>query len=365
MHLIFDTFLENMALIIAFMYVALKTKEYVIVKVKNITYITWLAPLAISLLSILVMHHPLSFEGMRVDLRGVPIFFIAYLGGWRLGMIALLLPTWYRYGLGGPTVIQGIIQAIVIPYIIGSLFHKKSSYNPPYTIIYFRHMLKAFLIYQVIRLILMLWTTPITLDTALIMSSFEIVAIVCIGLIQNDTNRNLLSKKELEFQSRHDNLTSLYNIRHFRNKVGEFSSQEKPFYVAMFDVDYFKNYNDTHGHPAGDTVLRIIGQLLEKNVRSEDIYARYGGEEFIICFPTNNIKTAIELAEQFRKSVEEYRFFGEETQPNSTLTISIGISGPSHTRDLDELIEEADQALYQAKHKGRNNIKTYNELVGS
>ncbi|MFS0864367.1 diguanylate cyclase [Fredinandcohnia sp. 179-A 10B2 NHS] len=359
MHLILDTFLENMTLIIAFMYAALKTKEFLIGKVKKMAYITWLAPLAISLLSVLVMHHPLSIEGMRVDLRGVPIFFIAYLGGWRLGIIALLLPTWYRYGLGGPTVTQGIIQAIFIPYIIGSFFHKKSSYNPPYTIIYFKQMMKAFLIYQIIRLVLMLWSTPITLDTALIMTSFEIVAVICIGLIQNDTNRNLLSKKELEFQSRHDTLTSLYNIRHFRNKVGEFSSQEKPFYVAMFDVDYFKNYNDTHGHPGGDSVLRIIGQLLEKNVRSEDIYARYGGEEFIICFPTNNITTAIEMAEQFRKSVEEYRFFGEEAQPNGTLTISIGISGQSQTKNLDELIEEADQSLYQAKHGGRNNIKTF------
>ncbi|MFT4413807.1 GGDEF domain-containing protein [Fredinandcohnia humi] len=359
MHLIFDTFLENMTLLITFMFLALKVKEYLIIKIKKMNLIDWLAPLAISILSMYVMHHPLEHEGMRVDLRGVPIFFISYLGGWKFGLLSLLLPSWYRYELGGPTAIEGIIQAIIVPAVIGSLFHKRSTFNPPYTIIYVKHMMIAFLIYQIIRSVLSLVTTHITVNTVFILTIFEVVAILCISLMYNDSNRNLLTKNDLEYQSRHDSLTSLYNIGHFRNRVEEFIVQGKPFYIAMFDVDYFKKYNDTHGHPAGDTVLRSIGQLLQESVRTEDIFARYGGEEFIICFTnTTDIQKAKSIAEGFRQKVENYRFFGEETQPTGRLTISIGLSGLSKNKELDELIDEADQALYKAKNTGRNKLQT-------
>ncbi|QOR68104.1 diguanylate cyclase [Cytobacillus suaedae] len=360
MHEVLNIFIANITLIISFMYVALKFKEYLIIRLKQIDNILWIVSLVISLLSIWIMHHPLLYEGMRIDLRGIPIYFISYLGGWKLGLIATILPSWYRFELAGPTVLQGITQGILLPFLIGSLFHRRKAFNPPLTILHIKHMLIGFVAYGIIRSLLMVWTTPATLMTTLLMIGFEAVGLLVIGLINNDVNRNLLHKKELEFHSRHDNMTNLYNLRYFKSKVKILNEQKTPFVIAMFDVDYFKNYNDTHGHPAGDAALRTIGQLLRDSMRREDVFARYGGEEFIICFTNVTSTKSFGIADRFRKLVETYPFYGEELQPNGQITISIGISTTSSDKGLDTLIEEADQALYTAKNAGRNKVHLYN-----
>ncbi|WP_244513577.1 GGDEF domain-containing protein [Oceanobacillus limi] len=201
-------------------------------------------------------------------------------------------------------------------------------------------------------------TTPIDFYLIIIMFSFQTLALLSIGLMQNDANRNYLYRNELEYYSRRDSITNLYNLRHFKNKVEQLieSKQRKPFYIAMIDVDFFKQYNDTHGHPAGDKVLRTVGELLTENLRSEDLFARYGGEEFIICLPNlTKSQTAYEIVDQFREAVEKYKFKGDETQPTGKITVSIGLSGESKGKTLDVLINEADQALYIAKKDGRNN----------
>jgi diguanylate cyclase len=357
MHQIIDSFLENMTLIITFMFLALKLKEFTLLKIKNITQLVWLVPFVFSLLSVFVMHHPLIYKEMLIDLRGTPIFFASYLGGWKWGFISIVLPSWYRYDLGGPTALEGITQGIIIPFLIGSLFHNRKAFIPPCTIININHMLKAFMLNEILKSALMIWTTPVTLNTAIAMIVFEFIALLSIGLMHNDTNRNFLSRRELEYQSRRDMMTNLYNLRHFKNKVDELINQKVTIAIAMFDVDHFKKYNDTHGHPNGDSVLRIIGQLLIDNLREEEVFARYGGEEFIICFfNVTNIQTVVTKAERFREKVEEYKFYGEETQPSGRITISIGLSSITEGKSLDELIEEADQALYKAKEAGRNCI---------
>lgn len=128
--------------------------------------------------------------------------------------------------------------------------------------------------------------------------------------------------------------------------------------IAMFDVDYFKAFNDTHGHPAGDRVLKTVAQILKENMRENDIVGRYGGEEFIICFrEPGGIENVQRIAERFRKMIEHYHFPGEEKQPNKSITISLGISYPSSSKTLEQLIEEADLALYQAKETGRNRVE--------
>lgn len=360
MHEILDAFLANLTLIISFMYIVLKLKEFIITKVKNLKKFIWLVPLLISVLSIGVMHHPLLFEGMRIDLRGVPLFFISYLSGWKLGALSILLPAWYRFELGGPTVIQGITLTIIIPFLVGSLFHRPKTFNPPYTMLNLTHMLAGFIVYEVVKSLLMFWTTPAETRTILYMVFFEFSALLPIGLINNDTNRNLLLRKELEFHSRHDNMTNLYNLRYFKSKVDVLISQQRLFVIAMFDVDFFKNYNDTHGHPAGDVVLQTIGQLLNDSMREEDVFARYGGEEFIICFSNiTNTQNAYKMAARFRNLVETYPFHGEERQPNGKLTISLGLSSVSNGKSLDSLIDEADQALYIAKNSGKNTVHIY------
>ncbi|MFP3719475.1 diguanylate cyclase [Niallia circulans] len=351
----FHAFFNNMTLIIAFMFLVLQLKEYLVLRYKNILKYMWVTPIVVSLLSIAAMWEPLIYGEVRLDLRGVPIFYISYLLGWKYGLISTILPALYRYQLGGTVVMDGIFQAIILPFIIGAFFQDKKYYNPPYSIINMKHMLSAFFCYQILRLFLILQTTHVSFMTVILLIVFELVAVLCIFLMQNSVSRKQLLRKELEYHSRHDSMTDLYNIRFFRTNVEKLMQNNVPIVIAMMDVDYFKKYNDIHGHPAGDAVLRTIAQLLNDTMRQEDIFARYGGEEFIMCFTKiTNMQSAANIAERFRKNVEDYRFFGEETQPNGKVTVSVGIGGLSAGKSLDELIKESDQMLYKAKKLGRN-----------
>ncbi len=131
----------------------------------------------------------------------------------------------------------------------------------------------------------------------------------------------------------------------------------------MMDIDDFKRVNDRYGHPIGDIVLKEIAKIILVQKRTQDIAGRYGGEEFSIILPGTDIKGASNLAERIRKEVEkkEVKAFFETVK----VTISAGISSyPLTTSSIDELIEQADDALYEAKKSGKNKIITYMPIVG-
>lgn len=307
------------------------------------------------LLSVLVMTEPLFYGGTRLDLRGAPVFYISYLLGWKYGFLSTIIPTAFRIYLGGEHVVIGVMQSILLPFAVGSFFHNKKAFKPPFTIANMRHMLSVFLCYQLLRILIIICMDSVDLHPVFWRGMFETIAVITIFLMWNDVSRNLLLRKELEYNSRHDSMTNLYNIRYFRTNVEGIRRDNIPYVIAMFDVDDFKKYNDTHGHPAGDSVLRTIGHLLRENMRREDIFARYGGEEFIICFSNiRDMEIAVNVAERFRRKVEDHPFMGEETQPKGQLTISIGVSNLSDGKTLDVMIGEADQMLYKAKNLGRN-----------
>lgn len=158
-----------------------------------------------------------------------------------------------------------------------------------------------------------------------------------------------------------DGMTELHNYRYFEMRLNEeimrHSRTNQEVSLIILDVDYFKNYNDTLGHPAGDEVLRKLGHILKETVRENDIVARYGGEEFAVILPGVGLKGSKILAERIRKSVEEYYFPNEEIQPSGTLTISVGFATlPLQAKDAKDLIHKADTALYSAKSSGRNRI---------
>lgn len=164
-----------------------------------------------------------------------------------------------------------------------------------------------------------------------------------------------------------DGLTQLFNKRKFKelleieaSRITRYKDIGHMLSFIMFDIDHFKSYNDQHGHPAGDEVLRRIGQLLRENTRQIDIPARYGGEEFIIIVPHVNKEGAFRLAERIRFLVEKEKFPGEETQPGGKLTISGGVASyPEDANDTEAALESADKALYSAKRAGRNKVVAY------
>ena len=129
--------------------------------------------------------------------------------------------------------------------------------------------------------------------------------------------------------------------------------------MLMLDVDHFKDYNDTHGHPAGDKVLKIMSDIITTRLRDVDISARYGGEEFAILLPETDRSAGKMLAEEIRSQVEEYPFDNQDTQPLGTVSISIGVAEfPGDSGGASSLIQKADDALYRAKSKGRNRVVT-------
>jgi diguanylate cyclase (GGDEF)-like protein len=161
-----------------------------------------------------------------------------------------------------------------------------------------------------------------------------------------------------------DSLTGLKNRRHFREVLdGGFSfalRQRLPMSIVMLDVDQFKSYNDTYGHPAGDAVLSDLAAMLLENSREHDLVARYGGEEFVVLLPATDVSSARLVCERMRGMIERHRW---RLRP---VTASFGIAtmGPG-TLGASQLIEEADQALYHSKRRGRDRVTHYVDLIAA
>ena len=166
--------------------------------------------------------------------------------------------------------------------------------------------------------------------------------------------------EQLHVQANVDQLTGVLNrgaIRDVLRRALDHAARERSSVsVVLCDVDRFKSVNDAHGHPVGDSVLCDVAKRAGAGVRPYDVLGRYGGEEFLIVLPGCSLLEALGVAERVRASV------CGEAIPTSVgalpITASFGIATSSaHTRDLDELISEADQALYRAKEAGRNRIE--------
>lgn len=179
-----------------------------------------------------------------------------------------------------------------------------------------------------------------------------------VQLIATSFENALLHAKVVATSIR-DGLTGLFNVRYFKERTGndlkQYQRMKSPMSVVFFDVDHFKVFNDTNGHPAGDEVLRITAKLLKTFFRSSDIVARYGGEEFVVAMPHTPFAAALKKAEGFRKLIEDTAFPHGEKQPMGRVTVSIGVSEyPAHGNTLDAVLKAADDALYEGKKASRN-----------
>jgi diguanylate cyclase (GGDEF)-like protein len=170
-----------------------------------------------------------------------------------------------------------------------------------------------------------------------------------------------VATKALKSMAERDGLTDLYNHRHFREsldrEIARASRESTSLSLIIMDLDYFKNYNDSNGHLAGDKLLKKCSRILKAAVRGSDLVARYGGEEFVLILPDADQTSASQLAERIRETIADHPFPGRETQPAGRLTASFGVATfPQDGEDANSLIDSADQALYKAKQKGRNAV---------
>lgn len=174
--------------------------------------------------------------------------------------------------------------------------------------------------------------------------------------------RQVMSQIELRFQGNMleklaatDPLTGVSNVRYLRQRLDELFLQSRrsrqPLSLVMMDVDHFKAYNDTFGHPEGDLVLQKLAPILQAQLRAGDVLGRYGGEEFMVILPQTDKETAISLAERLRRAVEQHPWL---LRP---ITASFGVATLyEEVKEVNALIEEADQALYISKRLGRNRV---------
>ena len=174
------------------------------------------------------------------------------------------------------------------------------------------------------------------------------------------TKRIVLFSK-LKEKARIDGLTGLFLKRFFIEKLYSEIERAKryntDFYIMMLDIDHFKKINDNYGHLIGDEVLKKTATVIMSSLRHGDIAGRYGGEEFIVLLPTISKKKVIEIAEKIRKSIKDVVFKADKK--SFSITISIGLSKYTKGMDIDTLVGNADNALYQAKNTGRDNIVNY------
>ena len=174
-------------------------------------------------------------------------------------------------------------------------------------------------------------------------------------------------RTKLEQQSIRDPLTNLFN-RHFmevslERELSLAARRTTTLAVMMLDVDHFKDFNDTHGHAAGDTVLQAVAEVCRNTVRAEDITCRYGGEEFTIILPDISPETACARANSIRKAVAALRVSdGREFYGDVTMSIGIALYPESGTSS-EALLRRADEALYRAKQQGRDQVLLAEEPV--
>ncbi|WGV28841.1 GGDEF domain-containing response regulator [Halotia branconii] len=186
---------------------------------------------------------------------------------------------------------------------------------------------------------------------------------------QSQTQQKLeAANRELQRLVTIDGLTQIANRRRFEEYCTQewqrMAREQLPLSLILCDVDFFKSYNDTYGHQAGDRCLQKIAGSIQNTVkRPADLVARYGGEEFAVILPSTSIEGAIFLAETICSAIRNLAILHRNSLINSYVTVSIGVATetPQISSDFQTIIAVADQALYEAKTAGRDRVKFYNQ----
>lgn len=320
------------------------------------TFLAIFHVLIVTAATIAMFHFPIQTESHLFDLRLIPIIFIAYFHGWKYSLPVVILASLYQYISGeelGQEIIFGIMIPSFLPMVFSLIKGKKMHITKPIMVI-----TACWLLSEIPRLSLIgageLSLTKIAL--------FHYVSLIFAGLIMYFliffSLKHLELLKKLQYFADHDPLTGLYNMRRFEEIIDQLTKKnhQKQMFIAMIDIDYFKQINDTYGHQAGDLTIQNISKAILNFCSSHVFAARYGGDEFIMFLMTDSLKNAENTLDAIRKSVTDKAFIPLSNKQKCNLSISIGISPISDVENLNNSIELADKHLYHAKQSGRNCI---------
>ncbi|MGP0584127.1 GGDEF domain-containing protein [Paenibacillus timonensis] len=310
---------------------------------------------SLGLLGVVLMYYHFSISGHAVaDFRQLPILISIYMGGGISGVITTLFIAIYRllflYGFGMHSVIAAINAPVT--FLIGLMFLRGR---------------KTTMERLILTLALSASSTVIVISILSNGLPFKAIGLyfplfILAGMFTFSMLRYLRNKDDsiriMREAANRDFLTSLYNSRAFEvkmeHKIAAAQRDKIPFTLLLVDIDHFKQVNDRYGHPAGDAVLLQIADVMRETFRPGDHIARKGGEEFVILIDRCDAEQIKVIAERLRSNVENHVFLlpdGGELR----LTISAG-SATYPNEHEEELIVKADQALYQAKEAGRNQV---------
>lgn len=181
--------------------------------------------------------------------------------------------------------------------------------------------------------------------------------------VQEQTVALQIANQQLECLANLDGLTQVANRRRFDDQLEmewkRLSREQAPLSLILCDIDYFKRYNDSYGHQAGDICLKQVAKTIEQSLkRSGDFVARYGGEEFVVILPNTNFEGAFNVAELIQINIKQLNISHAQSKVAAYITLSLGISSilPTSDASIKSLVAAADKALYEAKRRGRNNF---------
>ena len=172
---------------------------------------------------------------------------------------------------------------------------------------------------------------------------------------------NIRLRGSLREQSIKDPLTGPFNRRYLEEtlerEISRSARNGKPIGLMMMDIDNFKDFNDTFGHPGGDALICELGALLHTLTRAEDVACRYGGDEFVVLLPESSLEVTLLRAEEIRQGAHQFNI-KHEGSVLSPVTLTVGIASyPNHGADMAGLIRAADEAMYTAKHAGGDRVQ--------
>lgn len=312
------------------------------------------------LLGILLMHYSINVNDITIlDLRHIPLILVAFYGGFIPTLIGASIIAIGRFMIAvnfSSVVALFMVFSMAIGAGFISKYFKASSWKKWTFLLLYSQFIFTLALYIVVE------SFSDVLDFAVnhIISSI-IGGYLTFYFVQYIRKNSELYIRYKEF-SRKDFLTGLYNVRtfdfYFNKVINETKENNSVCCLSLFDIDLFKQINDTYGHKAGDAILIQFAKILQSSTRSEDIVSRNGGEEFSILFPGCSLNQAKEVVERIRKKVEEHHFEVPK-KGKIQITVSAGVAEYNpYIQNKDQLIEYADDALYLAKHSGRNLVCT-------
>ncbi len=350
-------FIVNTSILISSLFIGHQLFQRALVTPSSPTKFRFLYGVGFGLLGmVLIDYHFQVTHKLIVDLRFVPLMLSALYGGYLSAAVTTVMLLIGRVLLYDYSVVA-VIATLFVGIGSGLIVSMRISVRNKWIYMNVLHFIASIIAFS-----LLIENRSLLFVTYLYYAGAYLIAGNIAFYLVRYLRRLTEMFKQFEELSTKDFLTGLNNFRQFDLSLNELSRKAAQFQGTLsliaIDIDYFKRINDTYGHPVGDEVLKQLSEILSKNGRFIDVVSRNGGEEFSILLPECAVQESVSIAERVRLAAEKHSF----RLPDGSsihLTISLGVATyPDTVANVDELVKQADNALYKAKQSGRNQVCT-------